>query len=299
MPFFVTEGKNTRNPIPSMPGQSQLSVDNLVKEVKEAKELGIPAVLLFDVPAKKDDSARQAYAKEGIMQRAVATLKEKISDILVITNVCLCEHTSHGHCGVVKNYGRSAFPSHSVDNDITLGLLTKISLSHAEAGADMVAPSGMMDGQVSAIRKALDGSNYTNIPIMAYSAKYASAFYSPFRQAAKSSPKFDDRSSYQMDSGNSDEALREVALDIREGADIVMVKPALACLDIISRIKQEFKFPLAAYNVSGEYSMVKAAGKLGWIDEKKIVREILLAIKRAGADIIITYHAKEIASELK
>ncbi|MBU1925759.1 MAG: porphobilinogen synthase [Candidatus Omnitrophica bacterium] len=298
MPFFLREGENIKNPISSMPGQFQLSVDHLIKEVKEARDLGIPAVLLFDIPSKKDDSARGAYAKDGLMQKAVSALKKRVSDILVITNVCLCEHTRHGHCGIIRNLSKGETSTAFIDNDLTVDILAKVALSHAEAGADMVAPSGMMDGQVGAIRKVLDGARFMDTAIMAYSAKYASGLYGPFRQAAQSAPQSGDRSSYQMDIANSNEALREVELDIQEGADIVMVKPALTSLDIIYRVKQKFNIPLAAYNVSGEYSLVKAAAQCGWVDESKIIWEILRVIKRAGADIIITYYAKEIAAQL-
>jgi porphobilinogen synthase len=300
MPFFVREGKNIKKPIASLPGNFQLSSDNLIKEVKEAKELGIPGVLLFGIPDKKDEAASEAYAKDGIVQKAVSEIKEKVKDILVITDVCLCEFTSHGHCGILKK-SRSYSPKDpsDIDNDATIELLAKAAVSHAHAGADMVAPSAMMDGQVKEIRSMLDGAGFLNTPIMAYSAKYSSSFYGPFRQAAESAPKFGDRKSYQMDAANSDEAMREIALDIQEGADIVMVKPALSYLDIITRAKQEFNIPLAAYNVSGEFAMVKAAGKLGWLDEEKTTLEILTSIRRAGADIIITYHAKEIACKLK
>jgi len=301
MPFFVREGKGVKIPIPSMPGNFQFSVDNLLKEIKQVKDLGIPAILLFGIPRKKDELGSQAYAKDGIIQKAVSNIKEKVPDILVITDVCLCEYTAHGHCGVVKKTarGRSCASGFEIDNDATLELLANVSLSYAKAGADIVAPSAMMDGEVKAIRQALDNAGYPNTPIMAYSAKYASSFYGPFRQAAESPPQFGDRKSYQMDIANAKEALQEVNLDILEGADIIMVKPALAYLDIIRRVKEKFCLPLAAYNVSGEFSMVKACGKLGWIDEQKIILEILTSIKRAGADIIITYHAKEAAEMLE
>lgn len=286
-PLFVTEGKGVKKEISSMPGNFQLSIDHLVAEAKEAEALGIPAILLFGIPSTKDEAASQAYSEQGIVQRAVKAIKESTSKLLVITDVCLCEFTSHGHCGIVQD-GKVA-------NDLTLELLAKSALSHAEAGADMVAPSDMMDGRVAAIRTILDSSGFEQTPIMSYAAKYASAFYGPFREAAESTPQFGDRRSYQMDPANSREAIREVSLDIEEGADIVMVKPALAYLDIIKLIKDEFDYPVAAYNVSGEFSMVKAAAGNDWVDEQAIVLEIMHSIKRAGADIIITYHAKELA----
>jgi len=298
MPLFVCPGKAARHPIRSMPGQFRYSIDTLVKQVLAVKERGIPAVLLFGVPPKKDPLASGAYRPDGIVQEAVRRIKDRAPGMAVITDVCLCEYTDHGHCGVLRrhngtNSGRrqAASRRYEIDNDATLELLAMTAVSHAEAGADMVAPSAMMDGQAGAIRAALDASGMTCTPIMAYSAKYASAFYGPFREAAESPPKFGDRESYQMDRANAEEAIREVALDIAEGADVVMIKPALAYLDIVRRVKEKFKFPLAAYNVSGEYAMVKAAAMKGWIDEAKTVMEILLAIKRAGADIIITYHA--------
>lgn len=286
-PLFVTEGKGVKKEISSMPGNFQLSIDHLVAEAKEAEALGIPAVLLFGIPSTKDEAASQAYSEQGIVQRAVKAIKESTSKLLVITDVCLCEFTSHGHCGIIQD-GKVA-------NDLTLELLAKSALSHAEAGADMVAPSDMMDGRVAAIRTILDSSGFEQTPIMSYAAKYASAFYGPFREAAESTPQFGDRRSYQMDPANSREAIREVSLDIEEGADIVMIKPALAYLDIIKLIKDEFDYPVAAYNVSGEFSMVKAAAGNDWVDEQAIVLEIMHSIKRAGADIIITYHAKELA----
>ena len=285
-PLFAIHGRGVREPIPSMPGQPRLSVDELVKEAKDVAGLGIPAVLLFGLPASKDPRGSEAYADDGIVQQAVRSLKDTIPDLLVITDVCLCQYTSHGHCGVVED-GR-------VKNDPTLDLLARIAVSHVEAGADMVAPSDMMDGRVAAIREALDEAGYPEMPIMAYSAKYASSFYGPFRDAAESAPQFGDRRSYQMDPGNAIEALREVGLDVDEGADIVMVKPALPYLDIIARVKAEFGLPLAAYSVSGEYAMIKAAGKLGWLDEEKIMLEVLTSIRRAGADLIITYFAKDV-----
>ncbi|HDQ04011.1 MAG TPA: porphobilinogen synthase [Deltaproteobacteria bacterium] len=286
-PLFVVGGKGVKKPIASMPGQFQMSVDNIVKEAREAQELKIPALLLFGIPDKKDEKASGAYAKDGIIQQALKSVKEAVPEMLVITDVCLCEYTSHGHCGIVED-GR-------VLNDATLELLAKTALSQAQAGADMVAPSAMMDGQVAAIREALDENALEDIPIMAYCAKYASSFYGPFREAAESAPRFGDRRAYQMDPANADEAIREISLDVAEGADIIMVKPALPYLDIIYRAKQEFDLPLAAYNVSGEYSVIKAAAQAGWLDEEKTMFETLTAIKRAGADIIITYWAKDAA----
>ena len=289
-PLFVGPGKDKATPVSSMPGIAQLSVDRAVKECQEADSLGIPAVILFGIPERKDASGSEAYSDSGAVQQAIREVKEKVSDLVVITDVCLCEYTDHGHCGVVKGG--------DVDNDSTLELLAKEALSHAKAGADIVAPSDMMDGRVGAIRKILDQNGFQQVAIMAYAAKYASGFYGPFREAAESTPQFGDRRSYQMDPGNSDEALREVELDLREGADIVMVKPAMAYLDIVYRVKQKFGYPVAAYNVSGEYSMIKAAGRNGWIDEKRIMMELLLSIKRAGADMILTYFAKDVAREL-
>lgn len=290
LPLFVTFGKGKKNAIKSMPGHYQMSVDNLVKEIKEVKSLGIPAVILFGIPEHKDKIGSEAYNPKGVIQQAIKAIKDKTPELVVITDVCMCEYTSHGHCGVIKN--------NDVDNDATLELLAKEALSHAKAGADIVAPSDMMDGRVAAIRKILDGNNFEHIPIMSYAAKYASAFYGPFRDAAESTPQFGDRRSYQMDPANSNEALREVKLDIEEGADIVMVKPALPYLDIIRRIKDEFKYPVAAYNVSGEFAMLKAAGRLGWMDEQRAMMESLISIKRAGADLILTYFAKEAAKIL-
>ena len=286
-PLFTLHGRGVREPIASMPGQFRLSIDELLKECKDAASMGIPAVLLFGIPQEKDARGSEAYAEDGIIQQAVRAVKETIPDLLVITDVCLCEYTSHGHCGVVED-GR-------VRNDPTLELIARTALSHVEAGADMVAPSDMMDGRVAAIREALDESGYQETPIMAYSVKYASAFYGPFRDAAGSAPQFGDRRAYQMDPANAVEAMREVALDVDEGADIVMVKPALAYLDIISRVKAEFGLPVAAYSVSGEYAMIRAAGQLGWIDEERVMVEALTGIRRAGADIIITYFAKDLA----
>ena len=290
-PLFVVHGRGVREPISSMPGQSQLSVDELVKEAKDAAGMGIPAILLFGLPADKDPRGSEAYAEDGIVQQAVRAVKDRVPDLLVITDVCLCEYTSHGHCGVVEDG--------VVRNDPTLELIARTAVSHADAGADMVAPSDMMDGRVGAIREALDETSYADTPIMAYSAKYASTFYGPFREAANSTPQFGDRRSYQMDPANAQEAMREIALDIDEGADIVMVKPALPYLDIISRAKSEFGVPLAAYSVSGEYAMIKAAGTLGWLDEERAMMEALVSIRRAGADIVITYFAKEAARALE
>jgi porphobilinogen synthase len=290
-PLFAVSGKDVKNPIPSMPGIFQQSVDLLAREAQNLKALGIPAILLFGIPEKKDETASGAFAKDGIVQRAVRRIKEKCPELLVVTDVCLCEYTSHGHCGMIEKG--------DVDNDTTLEVLVKTALSHARAGADMVAPSAMMDGQVGAIREALDESGFEALPIMAYSAKYASSFYGPFREAAESTPQFGNRKTYQMDPANSDEAIREMSLDVGEGADIIMVKPALPYLDIIRRAKEEFDLPVAAYNVSGEFAMIKAAAKMGWIDGESAMMETLTAIKRAGADIIITYFAEEAAKLLK
>jgi porphobilinogen synthase len=274
-----------------MPGVFRLSLDELAKEAKDVAGMGIPAVLLFGVPASKDPRGSEAYSEDGIVQQAARMVKETIPDLLVATDVCLCQYTSHGHCGVVED-GR-------VKNDASVDLLARVAVSHVEAGADLVAPSDMMDGRVSAIREALDEAGYLETPIMAYSAKYASAFYGPFREAAESAPQFGDRRSYQMDPANAIEALREVGLDVDEGADIVMVKPALPYLDVIARVKQEFGIPLAAYSVSGEFAMIKAAARLGWLDEERVVMEALTAIRRAGADLVITYLAKEAARLLE
>ncbi|MDA8423066.1 MAG: porphobilinogen synthase [Nitrospiraceae bacterium] len=286
-PLFVTHGKGVKKEISSMPGNFQQSIENIVKDCEEVQGLGIPAVLLFGIPEHKDEVGSEAYSDEGIVQHAIKAIKNKLPELIVITDVCLCEYTSHGHCGVIKN--------NTVQNDATLELLAKEALSHARAGADMVAPSDMMDGRVGAIRHTLDSEGFSDTPIMSYAAKYASSFYGPFREAAESTPQFGDRRSYQMDAPNSREALREVALDVDEGADIVMVKPALAYLDIIYQVKQQFNLPVAAYNVSGEFSMIKAAAKLGWIDGERAMMESLIAMKRAGADIILTYFAKEAA----
>jgi porphobilinogen synthase len=285
-PLFVTHGEDVREEISSMPGQYHLSLDRLPREAEALRSLGISAVLLFGLPAQKDEVGSEAYDADGIVQRAVRTLKEASPGLVVITDVCLCEYTSHGHCGVVTASGE-------VDNDETLPLLARTALSHAEAGADIVAPSDMMDGRVAAIRSALDDSGFESTPIMAYAAKQASAFYGPFRVAAESAPQFGDRRGYQMDPSNSRVAMREIEADIEEGADIVMVKPALPNLDLIARARERFELPLAAYNVSGEYTMVKAAAAAGYLDERLVTLEILTAIKRAGADIILTYHAKE------
>jgi porphobilinogen synthase len=291
MPFFVLHGRGVRREISSMPGNCQLSVDELVKEVKETAAFGIPGVILFGLPASKDAMGSEAYAKDGIVQQAIRAIKDSVSDLVVITDVCLCEYTSHGHCGVVER-GR-------VKNDPTLELLAKTALSHAEAGADMVAPSDMMDGRVGAIREALDESGYEETPILAYSAKYASGFYGPFREAAESAPQFGDRRAYQMDPANADEALREVGLDLEEGADMIMIKPALPYLDVLWRVKAEFGVPVAAYSVSGEFAMLKAAARLGWLDEERVMLEMLTGIKRAGADLIVTYFARDAARLLR
>jgi porphobilinogen synthase len=291
-PLFVCTGQNVKREVRSMPGVYQQSIDNLIRDCEEIYKLGIPAVILFGIPEHKDEYGSEAYDENGIIQRAVRALKKEIPELVVITDVCLCEYTSHGHCGIVKEVAPGKY---EIANDETVELLAKEALSHVEAGADMVAPSDMMDGRVSAIRKILDENGFQNVPIMAYSAKYASGFYGPFREAAESAPKFGDRKSHQMDPANSDEAIREVALDILEGADIVMVKPAIAYLDVIYRVKQEFKVPVAAYQVSGEYSMIKAAALNGWIDEQRIMLETLTAIKRAGVDLILTYFAKDVA----
>jgi porphobilinogen synthase len=290
-PLFAVHGRGVREPIGSMPGQYRLSIDELLKECKDAASMGIPAVLLFGLPRDKDPRGTEAYAEDGIIQQAVRAVKDTIPDLLVITDVCLCEYTSHGHCGVVED-GR-------VKNDPSLELIARTAISHAEAGADMVAPSDMMDGRVAAIREGLDEGGFTETPIMAYSAKYASAFYGPFREAADSTPQFGDRRSYQMDPANALEAMREVALDVDEGADIVMVKPALPYLDIIARVKGEVGLPVAAYSVSGEYAMLEAAAQLGWLDEERAMLEALTGIRRAGADIVITYFAKDAARLLE
>jgi len=287
LPLFVTFGKNVKKPIKSMPGHFQLSVDNIKKEAREVARLGIPAVILFGIPEHKDEVGSSAFDAKGPVQAAIKAIKDAAPGLLVITDVCMCEYTSHGHCGIIKEG--------DVDNDSTLDLLAREALSHAQAGADIVAPSDMMDGRVGAIRDILDDNGYDKLPIMSYAAKYASAFYGPFRDAAGSTPAFGDRRTYQMDPANADEAMREVALDLEEGADIVMVKPALPYLDIIRRVKEQFGFPTAAYNVSGEFSMIKAAAEKGWIDGDRAMMESLTCIKRAGADMILTYFAKEAA----
>lgn len=290
-PMFVVPGKGIRNPIGSMPGIAQLSVDEAVKEAREAYKLGVPAIILFGIPEHKDEQGSDAWLATGIVQQAVRAIKKAVKDLVVITDVCMCEYTSHGHCGIVHG--------EEIVNDATLELLAREALSHAEAGADMVAPSDMMDGRVLVIRETLDEHGFTNLPIMSYAAKYASGYYGPFRDAADSTPKFGDRRSHQMDPANANEAIREVAIDIEEGADIVMVKPAGAYLDIIRRVKDEFGMPTAAYQVSGEYSMIKAAAQNGWIDHDRVMLESLMGIKRAGADMILTYFAKEAARLLK
>jgi len=290
-PIFVKAGNNLREEIPSMPGQDRISVDQLVREAESAANLGIPAVLLFGLPETKDEMGTGAYAEDGIVQTAVRAIKAEIPELCVITDVCLCEYTDHGHCGLIRD--------NEILNDETLGLLGKTALSHSAAGADIVAPSAMMDGQVRAIRETLDLSGFSNTPIMSYAAKYSSAFYGPFREAADSAPQFGDRRSYQMDVSNIHEALNEMALDVDEGADILMVKPALAFMDVIRAGAEAFDLPMAAYNVSGEYAMVKAAAQRGWIDESRIVDEILTGLVRAGANILITYFAKDFAARSK
>ncbi len=289
-PMFILPGQKVRQEIASMPGIFRLSIDQAVEEAREVYALGIPAVILFGIPEKKDEIGSEAYASKGIIQRAIGALKKAVPDLLVITDVCLCEYTSHGHCGLIRNG--------EVDNDLTLEQLARTAVSHAKAGADMVAPSDMMDGRVGRIREALDEAGFSHVPIMSYAVKYCSSFYGPFREAADSAPQFGDRRSYQMDPANAREAIREAILDIEEGADIIMVKPALPYLDIIRTLREETHHPLAAYQVSGEYAMIKAAAKLGWLDEERAVKESLLCIRRAGADIIITYFAKEIAAKL-
>lgn len=291
LPLFAVEGKNVKNPVDSMPGQYQLSTDNIVKAAREARDLSIPAVMIFGIPDKKDPLGTRAYAKDGIVQKAVKSVKDKVDGVAVITDVCLCQYTDHGHCGMVEKG--------EIDNDASLDLLARIAVSHAEAGADMVAPSDMMDGRVGIIREMLDEEGHSRVPIMSYAVKYCSAYYGPFRDAAHSAPQFGDRRTYQMDPANAVEAIREATLDVEEGADILMVKPALPYLDIVYRIREEFDLPVAAYNVSGEYAMIKAAEKMGWIDGEKVMMETLTAIKRAGADMILSYFAADAAKVLR
>ncbi len=286
-PLFAVPGTNVKNPVKSMPGVFQLSIDMLVEECKEVRDLGIPAVILFGIPEHKDEKGSEAYAPDGIIQRAIGAIKQEVNDLLIITDVCLCEYTSHGHCGLLDG--------EEILNDETIALLAKEAVSHVEAGANMVAPSDMMDGRVFAIRKALDYKGFTKIPIMSYAAKYSSGYYGPFRDAAESTPAFGDRRSHQMDIGNIDEAIREVEADIEEGADIVMIKPAGPYLDVIREVKKKFSMPTAAYQVSGEFAMIKAAGQNDWIDEERVMIESLISIKRAGADMILTYFAKDVA----
>lgn len=289
-PLFVVPGKKVRNEVKSMPGVFQLSIDETVRECAEVRKLGIPSIILFGIPEHKDDVGSGAYDEHGIVQEAVRAIKKEVSELVVITDVCLCEYTSHGHCGIVKG--------NEIVNDASIELLAKEALTHAQAGADIIAPSDMFDGRVQLIRETLDDNGFDNLPIMSYAAKYASGFYGPFRDAAQSTPQFGDRRSHQMDPANSDEALREVEQDILEGADIVMVKPALSYLDVIRRVKDTFHMPTAAYNVSGEYAMIKAAGRNGWIDEERVMMETLVSMKRAGADLILTYFAKDVAKKL-
>ncbi len=291
LPLFAVEGRDVQNPIPSMPGHCQMSVEHLVAKVREAAAAGVPAVILFGLPDKKDPLGTRAYAADGIVQKAVREVKQAVPDMAVITDVCLCQYTDHGHCGMVAKG--------VIDNDASLDLLAKTALSHAQAGADMVAPSDMMDGRVAEIRTLLDDNGFTQVPVMAYSAKYCSSFYGPFREAADSAPQFGDRRTYQMDPANAQEALREATMDVEEGADIIMVKPALPYLDIICRLREEIDLPLAAYNVSGEFAVIKAAAAKGWIDEQRVMMETLTAIKRAGADMILTYFAIDAARRLK
>ncbi len=290
-PLFVCPGDGVKKEISSMPGNFQMSIDNLVEECRQTASLGIPAVILFGIPSRKDPEGTEAYDPEGIIQKAVGAIKKSVPDLIVITDVCLCEYTSHGHCGLVQG--------EKILNDVTLELLARQAVSHAGAGADIVAPSDMMDGRVGAIRMALDESGHEDLPILSYAAKYASGFYGPFREAADSAPQFGDRRSHQMDPPNADEAIREVELDLEEGADMVMVKPALPYLDVIYRVKQTFGVPVAAYQVSGEFALIKAASRMGWIDEERVALESLVSIKRAGADFILTYFAKDLAGKLK
>ena len=289
-PLFIVEGEKVKKEISSMPSQYQFSIDHALSECEELSKLNVNSVILFGIPNEKDEVGSGAYSENGIIQKATRAIKDRFPEMIVVTDVCLCEYTSHGHCGVIENG--------YVHNDKTLELLAKEAVSHAQSGADIIAPSDMMDGRIAAIRKALDADGYSDKPIMAYSAKYSSGFYGPFREAAESTPQFGDRKTYQMDFGNSDEAMREIALDIQEGADIVMVKPALSYLDVIRRTKDSFNLPICAYNVSGEYSMIKAAAQNGWLDGEKVMMEVLTSIKRAGADVIITYFAKEAAALL-
>ena len=289
-PIFVRHGQNIKEPISSMPGQYHFSVDRIVQEVEEAWSLGIPSIILFGLPDRKDAVGSRSYAEDGVVQQAISAIKEKVPDMVVMTDVCLCEYTDHGHCGVIKEG--------QVDNDATLELLARQAVSHAKAGADFVAPSDMMDGRVAVVRQELDVNNFQDVGILSYAVKYASAFYGPFREAAESAPQFGDRSGYQMDSANAIEAIKEAILDMEEGADMIMVKPALPYLDIVRRVREECLLPLAAYNVSGEYAMIKAADEKGWIDGTRVMMETLLSIKRAGADLILTYFAKEAAQIL-
>lgn len=290
LPLFAVGGKDVKNPIPSMPGQFQLSIDNLLKTARQAHDLNIPGVILFGLPDKKTADGSSAWVEDGIVQQAVKAVKDALPELAVITDVCLCQYTDHGHCGIVEG--------NHINNDATLELLGRTALSHARAGADMVAPSDMMDGRVAEIRDALDESGYNDVPVMSYAAKYCSAYYGPFREAADSAPQFGDRRTYQMDPANAQEAIREVTLDIEEGADVIMVKPALAYLDVICRVREEIDLPVAAYNVSGEYSMIKAAEQMGWLDGTRVMMETLTAIKRAGADMILTYFAMEAAEAI-
>ncbi|MSM39359.1 MAG: porphobilinogen synthase [Geobacter sp.] len=290
-PMFSAFGTGIRKEISSMPGIYQQSIEYIVEEAQQAYELGVPAVILFGIPETKDAVGSDAYAEHGIIQETIRALKKQVPGLVVITDVCMCEYTDHGHCGIIKDG--------DVDNDATLELLAQEALSHARAGADMVAPSDMMDGRVMAIREILDNNGFTHIPLMSYAVKYASGYYGPFREAAESTPQFGDRRSYQMDPGNRLEAIREAQMDVEEGADIIMVKPGLPYLDIIREMRNQFNLPVAAYNVSGEYSMIKAAGKMGWIDEERVIMETMLSFKRAGADLILTYHATEVAKLLK
>jgi porphobilinogen synthase len=290
LPLFAIGGKDVKNPIPSMPDHYQLSIEHIVKAARKAHEQGIPAIMLFGIPEKKDELATRAYAKDGIVQKAIKEVKKKLPDLMVITDVCLCQYTDHGHCGVVEKG--------IIDNDATLDLLARTAISHAEAGADMVAPSDMMDGRINAIREGLDDNGLSHVPIMSYAAKYCSAYYGPFRAAAESAPQFGDRRTYQMDPANAQEAIREVTMDVEEGADIIMIKPALPYLDVIYRVREEVDLPVAAYNVSGEYAMIKAAEQMGWLNGTEVMMETLTAIKRSGADMILTYFALDAAAAL-